>query len=163
MDNERKSGLKTVDKPSKSAAGSKPAVNGRKAITEPTITISFGRLCNLQKGRSFRNSVWFQQNQSKVQASLERLGSTGPLVDHLTAMAGSLDDGSLDPASLLAFCRDILAPMAEEQTGSRRFRYHVPAEKLHEMFPDGFTLLYDEEGTVQQPKTREAVDGITFG
>lgn len=153
----------------KPAAGSnaksgKPAVNnGRKAVTEPTITLSFGRLAGLQKGRAFRNAVWFQQNQSKVQASLDRLGSSGPLVDHLVSMAGSLENGELDPQSLLAFCRDILAPLAEAQTGSRRFRYTVPAEKLPEMFPDGFTLLYDEEGTVQQPKSREAVDGITFG
>ena len=146
--------MKSVSKPAANA-GSKPAARTNGQRTEPVLSLSIPTLPGIREGRPFRLPVWEQLTQSRASASLDRLtGNTGPLIDHLQSVAGSDDDGELRPDCLLAFCRDVLAQQAFEQTGSRRFRLRIPVELV---------IDYDEPGTKQEPQEQKAVPGLTFG
>lgn len=160
-ENIRKSGLKTVTKPAAPTAGSKTTARTSREVTEPTLTISINRLA--LASRPFRNAVWVQASQSKTTASLERLSGNGPLVDNLVSLAGSQEDGQLDPESLLHFCKEVLAAQAEQETGSRQFRLHIPADLLPTILPDGLNLFYTEPGAVSAKAKREPVSGLSFG
>lgn len=147
--------MKTVDKPATGKAGSKAPARTNSQRTEPVISLSIPNLPGIRDGRPFRLAVWEQLTQSRASASLDRLtGNTGPLIDHLQSVAGSDDNGELRSDCLLAFCRDVLAQQAFEQTGSRRFRLRVPVELV---------IDYDEPGTEQPQAEQRAVPGLTFG
>ncbi len=156
--------MKVIDQPAAAKAGKPAVTNGRsnaREITEPTVTISANRLAIAS--RPFRNFLWVQASQSRTAASLERLSGNGPLVDNLSSLAGSTEDGQLDPESLLWFCQNVLAVQAQEQTGSRRFVLRIPPERLAELLPDGLSIMYSEPGAQQQKQVREPVTGLTFG
>lgn len=149
----------------KSKTGNKagnPEPNAQDREGEPSVTISIPAL-SLSTGPSFRLPVWVSATQERTTKSLERLSGKGPLTDSLETLAGSLPDGTLDPASLLGYCRDVLAPMAQQQTGSRRFTLRIPAERLTEVMPQGLVIYFSEPGEVKATLERKPLDNLQFG